>query len=112
MTSQSNPLRVGAAGQERRRHKRYEVEWNVNIEFDGEIYHVTVSDVSVSGALVLASSPPPIGEYLKLELPGYGWIGARIVHASDDFCGIEFTDPAKHRDSLARWLSQELVEGV
>ncbi len=112
MTSQSAPksITIGQSGAERRRHRRYEVEWEVELEFDGEIYQVTVSDVSASGALILATDPPPPGEHLKVKLPDYGWIEAQIVHAAADFCGVEFLNPARHRDALARWLESDVSD--
>jgi hypothetical protein len=70
----------------------------------GTDWPVTVADLSASGAMVNVGARLAPGETVSLHVPGFGDIAARVVHAGEGFCGLQFSDQASVRPKLAAWL--------
>ena len=107
MTPNPSPQPAGA---ERRREKRYEVQLSGEMGVDGEIYSVSIGDLSGSGALVMMAAPPDQGTIADLWIAGFGDVEVKIMFSGDGMCGVMFTRPAEHRDRLLKWLTGELAE--
>jgi hypothetical protein len=100
-----------ASGAERRREKRYEVQLSGEMGVDGEIFPVSIGDLSGSGALIMMAEPPDQGAIADLWISGFGDVEIKIMFSGDGMCGVMFTRPAEHRDRLLKWLTGELSEG-
>jgi hypothetical protein len=103
--------RAQAAGAERRRDKRYQVDLPGRIRHAREVRAVMVSDLSATGALVTSDGIEGFcgsGDGITLLLEEFGPIEAQVVHAGAGFCGLRFLDPHLHRDRLAGWLRTEI----
>jgi hypothetical protein len=98
-----------ANGAERRREKRYQVSLGGALGIAGTPIFVQIHDLSVSGALLSISSPPPIGTKADLWISEFGDLEVEVVYAGDKCCGVMFTNPAPIRDRLLNWLSQEVT---
>ena len=96
-----------AIGAERRREKRYQVRLSGALGVDGKPIFVQIDDLSVSGALLSISTPPPTGTKADLWISNFGDVEVEVVYASDKCCGVSFTNPAPIRDRLLNWLNQE-----
>jgi hypothetical protein len=92
------------SARDRRKDTRYEVELDGSIEYEGAWYDVTVSDVSASGALIMVEGRFTRGATLVLHIQELGTFEAEIAHAGSGFCGLQFVNPAAHRDQLTDWL--------
>jgi hypothetical protein len=63
--------------------------------------HCQLVDLSVSGALLSAAQPAPVGASLRVEIAGVGWVPARVVRAQGDRFGVQFEGvSAEERDRL------------
>ena len=99
------------SGSERRREQRYEVKLPGDLGVDGEVYPVTIADLSGSGALLVMDTPPDEGAIADLWITGFGDLEVKIMFSGDGVCGVMFTRPAEHRDRLLKWLMQQLASG-
>ena len=59
-----------------------------------------LSDISVSGASILAPPPGALGDTMMLRIKEIGEIAGRIVRASEKSFAVEFVQPDKSRDAL------------
>ena len=94
------------SARDRRKDHRYEVELDGQIECEGVSYDVIVSDVSSSGALIAVEGRFTRGAYLTLYVQDLGVFEAQIAHAAPGFCGLQFVNPAAHRDQLTDWFKR------
>jgi len=109
MSSGSHPLRIGGdRPEDRRKDRRYEVELNGELRYDGWAYAVQISDISGSGALVFTEDPPPAGTEAELWIEGFGILPIEIMHAGEHVCGVAIINAAAYRDQLMEWLRQEV----
>lgn len=97
-------------GAERRREKRYEVDLPGQLGVDGEVFPVTIADLSASGALIYLPNPPTEGNICDMWITGFGDVEVKIVFSGDGLCGLMFTRPAEHRDRLLKWLTEDLAD--
>jgi PilZ domain-containing protein len=111
MSATTAPDSTQKTGAERRREQRYEVKLPGDLGVDGEIYSVTIADLSGSGALLVMDKPPDEGAVADLWIEGFGDLEVKIMFSGDGVCGVMFTRPAEHRDRLLKWLMQQLAEG-
>jgi hypothetical protein len=95
-------------GAERRREKRYEVKLAGQLGVDGKVVDVTIGDLSASGALLLMSNPPEVGEVADLWIVGFGDLEIQVMFSGETMCGVVFTHPAACRDRLLHWLKEEV----
>jgi hypothetical protein len=100
---------TGAKASDRRRERRYEVALHGELRYDGACFAVEIADVSGSGALVFMEDPPEAGSEAELWIDEYGVVPIEIMHSGDSFCGVAIMNPAQHRDSLLRWLREEIA---
>jgi hypothetical protein len=101
------PQKPASAGSERRKERRYEVQLNGELRFDGEALPVRIADLSGSGALVFVENPPGAGSEAELWIENFGEVTVEIMHAGESFCGLAFVHPALCRDRLLEWLRHE-----
>ena len=111
MSALTDPDSTQKTGAERRREQRYEVKLPGDLGVDGEVYSVTIADLSGSGALLVMENPPDEGAVADLWINGFGDVEVKIMFSGDGVCGVMFTRPAEHRDRLLKWLMQQLAEG-
>ena len=97
-------------GMERRRDRRFQVELPGHVQLGTASHAAIVSDLSASGALVSVPTPPDWAGATRIVLvvEEFGAIDAEIVHVGDGFWGLRFVSPHLHRDTLARWLQEEV----
>ena len=103
--------KIEAAGTERRREQRFEVQIPGDLGVDGEIIPVTIGDLSGSGALLVLDNPPEEGTLADLWISGFGDLEIKIMFSGDGVAGVMFTHPAEHRDRLLKWLMQQMADG-
>jgi hypothetical protein len=97
-------------GAERRREKRYEVKLGGQLGMNGEVVDVQIGDISASGALLLMTNPPDVGEVGDLWITGFGDLEIQIMFSGETMCGVVFTHPAECRDRLLLWLKEEATK--
>lgn len=102
------PQPGGDRPQDRRKERRYEVELNGELRYDGWAYAVQIADISGSGALVFIEDPPPAGSEAELWIEDFGILPIEIMHAGEHVCGVAILHAAAHRDRLMEWLRQEV----
>jgi hypothetical protein len=112
MTTTLNPAedKTLQRGADRRREKRYEIRLPGELGVDGEVFPVTIADLSGSGALIVIASPPDEGTLADLWIAGFGDVEIKVMFSGDGVCGVMFTHPAEHRDRLLKWLTQQLTD--
>jgi hypothetical protein len=92
---------------ERRRDIRHEVHLKGRLRFGENVFPLEIGDLSIGGALILVKGPPPAGATAELWIEDYGPITIEIRHSGAYFCGVAFVEPAAHRLSLRRWLTED-----
>jgi hypothetical protein len=76
--------------QTRRRHRRTAAKIDGCIDFEGRLFACVITDVSASGAQLLADVPPEL-EDVHLEIEAFDSFDCRIVWRTDTRVGLEFT---------------------
>lgn len=61
------------------------------LEFRGRRHVVRLGNLSASGAMVIFSHAPNIGEHLKLQLLDHGTVSAQVRWVRDGKIGLSFT---------------------
>lgn len=64
------------------------------LEYRGRRHVVRLGNLSASGAMVIFSHAPNIGELLKLQLLDQGAVSAQVRWVKDGKIGLSFTGPA------------------
>jgi hypothetical protein len=81
---------------ERRRYSRADVDFDIEIERDGEQMGARIFDVSISGALLSPERALKIGDRIVIRLPQISTpVEARVVRANGGMFGIQFEDAAE-----------------
>jgi hypothetical protein len=77
-----------------RTEPRFEVEsQTAALELRGRKHIVRLKNVSASGAMVIFSLIPHIGETIRLELIGRGRVAGTVCWVRDGTIGVRFADP-------------------
>ena len=87
-----------------RREERLAASEPVDCRTSAGAFTAPLSDISVSGASILAPSPGALGDTVILRIEEIGEIAGRIVRASEKSFAVEFVQPDKSRDALIRKL--------
>lgn len=61
------------------------------LEIRGRKHVVPLVNLSPSGAMLIFSLIPHIGEPIKIELSGHGWISGRVLWVRDGRIGVSFS---------------------
>jgi hypothetical protein len=101
----------GPDASDRRKERRFDVELHGELRYDSAAFAVQIADISGSGALIFMDHPPATGSKAELWIEDFGTLPIQIMRTGEYFCGVEFTDPARHRDRLLDWLRQEALVG-
>jgi hypothetical protein len=91
----------------RRKALRVELDSRARLLSDNEWLDCTIGDASLSGAMVVFKDPPAtaVGDYLAVEIPGVGLLGARVARRTPNGLGLAFEDVGEDlKDGLIRLL--------
>lgn len=64
---------------------------SAGLEIRGRKHVVPLVNLSPSGAMLIFSLIPHIGEPIKIELSGHGWISGRVLWVRDGRIGVGFS---------------------
>jgi len=74
----------------RRGAERYKVSRSARIRANGSTQSGRLIDLSVTGALVEATSMIGVGQGIELEIDGVGWISGQVARHADGHLGVQF----------------------
>ena len=80
---------------ERSETRRQAASSTAVLEFRGRRHVVRLGNLSASGAMVIFSQAPNIGEQLKLQLLDHGTVSAQVRWVRDGKIGLSFTSLAE-----------------
>lgn len=104
----TSPAAQSAAGANRRRESRYQVDLPATVHFAELDHPVVLADLSLEGALIISGASFPCGAVISVAIDEFGTIDAKVVHAGKEFCGVQFLNAHLHRDRLAAWLRADV----